>query len=192
MSRTRKVLRTLLVVGVVGTVAGVGSFSAFTSQADNDLNRVSAGSVILTDNDGGTAPLYDITNAKPGDTQTSCIRVSYSGSLPATVKLYTPTTIGALGPQVNLKIESGTQASPSYPSCTGFSAETTLFDAALSTFATSYAAGVTDFPGTVATSWTSGDAVIYRVTATLSASVPDASQGATTGLHTLRWEAHNQ
>lgn len=191
MSRTRKVLKTLLVVGVVGTVAGVGSFSAFTSQADNDSNRVSAGSVTLTDNDGATAPLYDITNAKPGDTQTSCIRVSYSGSLPATVKLYTPTTIGALGPQVNLKIESGTQASPSYPSCTGFSAETTLFDAALSTFATSYAGGVTDFPG-AGTEWVNTDAVVYRVTATLSASAPDASQGATTGLHTLRWEARNQ
>jgi hypothetical protein len=191
MSRTRKILKTLLVVGVVGTVAGVGSFSAFTSQADNDANRVSAGSVVLADNDGGTVPLYDITNAKPGDTQTSCIRVSYSGSLPATVKLYTPTVVGALGPQVNLKIESGTQASPSFPSCTGFSAETTLFDAALSTFATSYAGGITDFPG-AGSSWTSGDAVIYRVTATLSASVPDASQGATTGLHTLRWEAHNQ
>lgn len=181
----------MLVVGVVGAVAGVGSFSAFTSQADNDSNRVAAGSVTLADNDGGTAPLYDITNAKPGDTQTSCIRVSYTGSLAADVKLYTPSTIGALGPQVNLKIESGTQASPSYPSCTGFSAETTLFDAALSTFATSYAAGVADYPG-AGTSWTNGGAVVYRVTATLSASAPDGSQGATTGLHTLRWEARNQ
>lgn len=193
MSRTRKVLRTLLVLGVVGTVAGVGSFSAFTSQADNDSNRVSAGTVVLADNDGGTAPLYDITNAKPGSTQTpSCIRVSYTGSLDATVKLYTPSTIGALGPEVNLKIEAGTQASPSYPSCTGFSAETTLFDAALSTFPTTYAGGVSDFPGVVATKWVSGDAVVYRVTATLSASAPDAAQGASTGLHTLRWEAQNQ
>ena len=192
MNRTRKILRTLLVIGIVGTVAGVGSFSAFTSQADNDNNRVSAGTVTLTDNDGGTAPLYDITAAKPGDTQTSCIRVAYTGSLDATVKLYTPSTIGALGPEVNLKIESGTQASPSYPSCTGFSAETTLFDAALSTFATSYAGGVTDFPGTVATKWVNGDAVVYRVTATLSASAGDAAQGTTTGLHTLRWEARNQ
>jgi hypothetical protein len=192
MSRTRKILRTLLVVGVVGTVAGVGSFSAFTSQADNDNNIVSAGTVVLTDNDGGTTPLYDIADAKPGSTQTSCIRVNYTGSLDATVKLYTPSTIGALGPDVNLKIESGTQASPSYPSCTGFSAETTLFDAALSTFPTAYAGGVTDSPGTVATKWVNGDAVVYRVTATLSASAGDAAQGASTGLHTLRWEAQNQ
>lgn len=192
MDRTRKLLKTLLVVGVVGTVAGVGSFSAFTSQADNGNNRVSAGTVVLADNDGATAPLYDITNAKPGSTQTpSCIRVSYTGSLDATVRLYTPSTIGALGPQVNLKIEAGTQAAPSYPSCTDFVAQTTLFDAALSTFPTSYAGGITDFPG-AGTKWVSGDAVVYRVTATLSASAPDAAQGASTGLHTLRWEAQNQ
>lgn len=192
MSRTRKVLKTLLVVGVVGTVAGVGSFSAFTSQADNDDNVVAAGTVVLADNDGGTTPLYEITDAKPGSTQTSCIRVAYTGSLDATVKLYTPDTVGALAPEVNLKIESGTQASPSYPSCTGFAAETTLFDAALSTFPTTYAGGVTDYPGTVATKWVNGDAVVYRVTATLSASAPDSAQGDTTGLHTLRWEAQNQ
>jgi hypothetical protein len=192
MSRTRKILRTLLVVGVVGTVAGVGSFSAFTSQADNENNIGSAGTVVLTDTDGGTAPLYDIADAKPGSTQTSCIRVSYTGSLDATVKLYTPSTIGALGPDVNLKIESGTQASPSYPSCTGFSPETTLFDTALSTFPTTYAGGITDYPGTVATKWVNTDAVVYRVTATLSASASDAAQGQSTGLHTLRWEARNQ
>lgn len=192
MSRTRKILKTLLVVGVVATVAGAGSFSAFTSQADNDNNRVAAGTVVLADNDGSTTPLYDITNASPGGSQTpSCIRVIYTGSLPANVKLYTPSTIGALGPYVNLKIESGTQATPSYPSCTGFTPETTLFDAALSTFPTAYAGGVLDFPG-AETSWDNGETVIYRVTATLSASAPDSAQGATTGLHTLRWQAQNQ
>lgn len=191
MNRTRNVLRTLLVIGVVGTVAGVGSFSAFTSQADNDDNIVSAGTVVLADNDGDTAPLYAIAAAKPGSTQTSCIQVSYTGSLDATVKLYTPSTIGALGPDVDLKIESGTQASPSYPSCTGFTPETTLFDAALSTFPGSYASGISDFPGAT-TKWVNGDAVVYRVTATLSADAGDSAQGASTGLHTLRWEAQNQ
>jgi hypothetical protein len=193
MSRTQKILRTLLVVGVVGTVAAVGSFSAFTSQADNPSNRVASGTVTLTDNDGGTTALYDITNAKPGSTQTSCIRVAYTGSLAATVRLYTPSTIGALGTDVNLKIEPGTQASPSFPSCSGFVADGggALFDAALSTFPTTYVGGITDYPGAGST-WTNGDTVIYRVTATLSASAPDAQQGATTGLHTLRWEAQNQ
>lgn len=191
MKKTTKILRTLVVVGVVGGLAALGVFSAFSSQTDNPGNVVTAGSVSLTDNDAGTA-LYTITAGKPSDSQTSCIRVAYSGSLDSTVKLYTPSTIGALGPNVNLKIESGTQTTPSFPSCTGFNPETTLFDAALSTFPTTYAGGVTDFPGTSATKWVSGDAVIYRVTATLSASTPDTAQGTTTGTHTLRWEAQNQ
>jgi hypothetical protein len=36
------------------------------------------------------------------------------------------------------------------------------------------------------------DAVVYRVTATLSASAPDSAQGKTTGTHIIRWEAQNQ
>jgi Camelysin metallo-endopeptidase len=191
MSKARKLLRTFVVVAVVGGLAALGAFSAFTSQADNPGNQVTAGSVNLADNDSGTA-LYDISDAKPGDTSgEKCIRVSYSGSLDADVKLYTPSTIGDLGPHVNLKIEAGTQASPSFPSCTGFNPETTLFDAALSTFPTSYAGGISDYPG-AGTEWQNGDAVVYRVTATLSASAPDGAQGDSTGVHTLRWEARNQ
>jgi hypothetical protein len=191
MDRTTKIARTLVVLAAVVGLATLGAFSAFTSQANNPNNRVSSGTVTLADNDGGTA-LYDFTDAKPGDSEQSCIRVNYTGSLDANVRLYTPDTIGALGPQVNLKIEPGTQASPSFPSCTGFSADgAAIFDAALSTFPTSYAGGVVDFPG-ASSAWTNGDAVVYRVTATLSASAPDSAQGATTGLHTIRWEAQNQ
>ncbi len=191
MDRTRKLLRTLVVVAAVGGLATLGAFSAFTSQANNPNNRVSAGTVTLADNDGGVA-LYDFTDAKPGDSETSCIRVNYIGSLDANVRLYTPDTIGSLGPQVNLKIEPGTQASPSFPSCTNFTPDgAAVFDAALSTFPTTYAGGVVDFPG-LTSAWETGNAVVYRVTASLSASAPDAAQGLTTGLHTIRWEAQNQ
>lgn len=193
MSRSKKLLRTMVVVGVVGGLATLGAFSAFTGQADNPNNRVAAGTVVLTDNDGGTA-LYDMPTAKPGDSSTpSCIRVAYTGSLDASVKLYTPSTIGDLGPYVNLKIEPGTQTSPSFPSCTNFTPDgAAIYDGALSAFPTSYASGVSDNPGTSATKWVADDAVVYRVTATLSASAPDSAQGDTTGFHALRWEAQNQ
>jgi hypothetical protein len=82
MDRKRRVLRTVVVVVAVGSLATLRAFSAFTSQADNPNNRVSGGTVTLADNDGGTA-LYDFTGAKPGDSQTSCIRVNYTGSLNA-------------------------------------------------------------------------------------------------------------
>lgn len=196
MSNRTKILRTLVVFGVLACIAGAGVFSAFSSQTDNPGNVVTAGSVTLADNDAGAA-LYSITAAKPGDTQTSCIKVTYSGSLNANVRIYTPSTIGELGPYVNLKIEPGTQTTPSFPSCTAFTPDSggALFEGTLAAFATernSYATGIVDFPGTVATKWVTNDAVVYRVTATLSASAPDAAQGKTTGSHVIRWEAQNQ
>lgn len=191
-TKTRKILLSLLVVGAVASIASLGAFSAFTSQTENPGNRVTAGTVTLADNDGGTA-LYRMLAAKPGDSATSCIRVSYTGTLAADVHLYTPSTIGALGPQVNLKVEPGTQATPSFPGCTGFTPDAggAIYDGALSGFPTTYAGGIADNPGATS-AWAKDDAVVYRVTATLSAAAPDSAQGADTGDHILRWEARNQ
>jgi predicted ribosomally synthesized peptide with SipW-like signal peptide len=196
MSNRSKVLRTLLVLGIVACIAGAGVFSAFSSQTENPGNIVTAGTVKLEDNDGGTA-LYSLTAAKPGDSKTSCINVTYVGSLPATVKLFTPSTIGELGPYVNLKIEAGTQTTPSFPSCTGFtpaSSGATVFEGTLSAFATehnSFATGITTNPASQ-TKWETNNAVVYQVTATLSASAPEAAQGKSTNAHVIRWEAQNQ
>jgi predicted ribosomally synthesized peptide with SipW-like signal peptide len=196
MSNRTKILRTLLVLGVVACIAGAGVFSAFSSQTDNPGNVITAGTVVLEDNDGGSA-LYSLTAAKPGESKASCIKVTYKGSLPATVKLFTPSTIGELGPFVNLKIEAGTQASGTFPSCEGFAAfgtGGTLFEGTLSAFATekdSFANGISTFP-TGTTKWETNNTVVYRVTATLSASAPDTAQGKTTGAHIIRWEAQNQ
>lgn len=195
MQTRKKILRTLAVLAAVGVLAATGVFSAFSSRTDNPGNVVTAGSVTLADDDAGSA-LYSLTAAKPGDSSASCIAVTYSGTLDATVKLYTPSSIGALGPHVELKIEPGSQASPSFPSCTGFTPDASgaLFDGTLAGFAAahdSFATGLADNPGAGA-EWTTGDAVVYRVTATLADDAPDAAQGESTGAHTLRWEAQSQ
>ena len=107
MSKSRKVLRTLAVVGVLAALAGVGAFSVFSDFTDNENNQVTAGTVNIDDNDGGTA-LYNFTNAKPGQSAAArCIRVDYTGTLPANVKLYTTSTIGALGAQRQPQGRSG-------------------------------------------------------------------------------------
>lgn len=196
MSNRTKILRTLLVLGVVACIAGAGVFSAFSSQTENPGNVVTAGTVTLADNDGGSA-LYAIAAAKPGASKSSCIKVTYTGSLDASVRIYTPSTIGELGPSVNLKIEPGTQASPSFPGCEGFTPDSggALFEGTLSAFAAeknSFATGIADNPGTSASKWVTDDSVVYRVTATLSAAAPDSAQGKTTGTHVIRWEAQNQ
>jgi hypothetical protein len=196
MNNRTKVLRTFVVLGVVACIAGAGVFSAFSSQTDNPGNSVTSGTVVLSDNDAGSA-LYTLTNAKPGDSQASCIKVNYSGSLDASVKVYTPSTVGALASSVNLKVEPGTQTTSTFPSCTGFTpdAGAALYEGTLAAFASehsSFATGIADNPGTVATKWSAGESVVYRVTATLAANAPDSAQGQSTGSHIIRWEAQNQ
>ncbi len=192
MTKSKKLLRTVVVVGIVGGLATLGTFSAFVSQAENPGNELKTGTVSLLDNDIGTA-LYQLLNIKPGLTREACIRVSYGGSLDADVKLYASGSIGALGDHVNVKVEPGSQPSPNFPSCTGFTpdAGAALYNGTLSSFPTSYDTGILDHPGS-ATKWVNGDAVVYRVTTTLAPDVPDVLQGASTGAHALRWEARNQ
>jgi hypothetical protein len=189
MTKTKKVLRTLVVLGVVGALATVGAFSAFSSQTDNPGNEIVAGTVEIEDNDAGGA-LYDIAAAKPLDPQESCIEVKYTGSLAANVRMYrVPGALGSLGPYANVKVEYGTQATPSFPSCTGFNSVGTLYDADLPGLTTTYGAGLVAFPS-VDNDWDEDETLVYRVTVSID---DDANaEGLTTGAHTLRWEARNQ
>lgn len=195
MNKRTKLLRSLGVVAAVGSLAALGVFSAFSSQTDNPGNTVTAGTVALADNDSDAA-LYSMSDAKPGDSTEACIQVTYSGSLDSDVKLYTPSTIGALGPHVDLTIEPGTQTTVAFPNCDGFTADTggAVYTGTLSDFAgthNSWANGLADNPGETA-AWTTSDAVVYRVTAAVDSAAPDSAQGDSTDSHILRWEAQNQ
>jgi hypothetical protein len=195
MKTSSKVLLTALCVGALGSLAAMGVFGAFSATTTNAGNTITAGTVAIADNDAGAA-MYSITNAKPGESVSKCIKVTYTGSLDADVHIYTTSTIGALGQYVDLTITPGTQTTPTFPSCTGFVADSggALYTGTLANFATtknSYANGVVDFPGT-GTKWATNESVIYQVTATLQSSAPEAAQGATTGAHTFTWEARNQ
>jgi predicted ribosomally synthesized peptide with SipW-like signal peptide len=195
MSKTRKTLVTLLVLGVVGTLAGVGTFSAFSSTTDNVGNTFAAGTVYLADNDAGSA-MYNVTGQKPGDVTTKCIRLTYTGSLAADVKLYTSSTVNALGSYVDLSIDKGTMPAGAFPGCTGFTVESNVFSNTLANFTTSknsYANGIAAFPG-AQTQWNQNDTVVYRFTLTLqnNAAANGGAAALTTGSHDFTWEARNQ
>src|ERR1700704_5483357 len=163
MNRKEKLLLTFLLVGVLGGLASLGVFGAFTSTTSNSNNSFASGTVVIGDNDANSA-LYTVSNAKPGTTTSDCIKVTYTGSLASDVHIYTTSTVGTLGPYVDLTITPGTQTgSPVFPSCTGFTPDAggALYTGTLANFATaknSYANGVVDNPGTVATSWVTNDA----------------------------------
>jgi hypothetical protein len=195
-NRTRKALLSVLVIGIVGTVAGIGTYSAFSSTTSNDGNVFAAGIVYLSDNDSGGA-MYNVSNKKPGDQVQSCIQVTYGGSLAADVKLYTTSSIGTVGQYIDLTVEKGTATGATFPGCGTYTSQSTIYSGTLSNFAStknSYANGVSAYPGSQ-TSWGNGDVLVYRFTLTLqdNNSANGGSSGAlSTGSHSFTWEAHNQ
>jgi Camelysin metallo-endopeptidase len=194
MTRARKLALSTVVLAAAVAVVGIGTYSAFSATTTNSGNAIAAGTVVLGDNDSGSA-MYNVTNQKPGDTFQQCIKVNYTGSLSSSVKLYTASTIGSLGPYIDLQIRTGS-GSPTFPGCTGFTPDASdLYSGTLANFASthsSYANGLLDAGPGANTSWVNGDSVVYRFTLTLQSGAPDAAQNTSTGSHAFTWEARNQ
>jgi hypothetical protein len=188
----RKLLLSLAIVGAVATAAGVGTYSAFTATTTNAGNTFASGSVAIEDNDGGSTAMLGFSNAKPGDSDTSCIRVRYTGSLASTVKLYA-TVSGTLPQYLNVVVTRGSSAS-GFDNCTGFVADSgdygygangIVYSGTLQGFPSSYVAGVTDPDA----SWTNPEERWYRFAVTLADTEAAKNQ---TGAATFTWEARNQ
>jgi hypothetical protein len=189
--RTRKLLLSLLVVGAIGAVAGWGAYSAFTATTTNSGNTITAGTVAIAQHAGATT-LYSGSDMGPGSSIVKCVRVTYTGSLASSVKLYASAGI-TNGSAFNLQVErgSGLSSPDNTMNCTGFSTSSTAFNGTLDTLATTYAGGVDGKAGGGA--WATNDAVDYRFTVTV---VDDATPNAHTsalasGAHSFTWEARN-
>lgn len=195
MRKSQKVLVSTVVVGVMGSLVALGVFGLFSATSQNSGNEVSSGTVALTDNDAGSA-LLNITGAKPGDSWTRCVKLSYNGSLPADVHYYVTGGAGPLGPYLHLKLLQGTQSAATFPSCTGFTPDATngdgmIYDGpALGGPTVSYETGPTILPFGQAV-WNPGDTVVFKAILTLDPAAPDLAQGSSTGVFTVFWEARN-
>jgi predicted ribosomally synthesized peptide with SipW-like signal peptide len=187
-----KLFGSLAAVSLVAVVGVVGTRAALSATTDNTANQFNAGEISLADNDAGSF-LYQVDNALPGDPPVSkCIKVSYTSTpnLNSTVALYMGGTIDTVGPYVNLTIDAGTQSSPVFPDCTGFSSTQNLYTGTLADFATTHgtsANGVTFSPNG-ATPWKNGDSVVYKVTVGLSNATRPAGADYS-GPHTYTWQA---
>jgi predicted ribosomally synthesized peptide with SipW-like signal peptide len=190
-----KVGLTALCVAMVAS-AFAGTFAAFSSTTSAPNNTFTTGTVALSDNDSGSAILALPAAAKPGDTDTSCIRVSYSGTLASTVRLYGTTTGTGLDAYLTLTVTRGTLTT-AFPDCTGFTADTTnyltlgngvIYNGTVQGFADDYAGGIVDPKVATPESWTTGETHDYRFTVTVADS--DAAQGKT-ATQAFTWEARN-
>jgi predicted ribosomally synthesized peptide with SipW-like signal peptide len=194
--RTRKLLLSALVLGAVAAVSGVGSYSAFTSTTTNTGNSFATGTVAIDDNDSTTAMLA-LSAAKPGDTDTSCIRIRSTGTLSSSVRLY-GTISGSLGTYLTLTVTRGTDSSPSFDSCSNFTADATnyngdgagvIYTGTLAAFPASYAAGIVDPKTATPESWTTNETHSYRFVVTVQDN--NAAQGLTASA-SFTWEARNE
>jgi hypothetical protein len=195
MSLTRKLLASLLVCGLAAVAVAAATWSSFSATTANPSNSFSAGTVAISDNDAGAT--LSASSMSPGSSTSGCIQVTYTGSLASTVHQYASTT-GSLAQYLNLTITRGTQSSPSFPSCTGFTADSTnyvgagagvVYDGTLSGFAstyTDYSSGLVD-PQT----WNTNGAHVYKFTIVLPGGAPSAAQGLSSTA-TFTWEAQNQ
>ena len=196
MTRTKTLLRALLGVGAAGAIAAFGTFSAFSSTTENPNNKIATGTVVLTDNDGNPGQaLIDLSDAKPGQPYDQCIRITYTGSLPATMKMYVPDAIGANGDDLDLEVTPGTVTDPTFKSCTGWATtESDLWGDGLGGNKTlddfqvahnAFSNGLGHAPGGT---FTNGESQVYR----FRVHVRDtAAQNTTTNTFAIKFEAHN-
>lgn len=193
MNRSTRILAATIATGLVAVASGRATFAAFTLTTQNTNDSYAAGTVALSDSDAGTV-MWDVANQQPtSPALIRCIRVTYTGSLAAGVRLYTTTATSALDPYLNVTVEKGSMpVGTIFPNCTGFASEATIAPAgtleAFKTIRTGWANGLPALPG-AQTAWNPGDTLVYRFTVHVQNDF--AAQGLT-GLVSFTWEAQNR
>jgi hypothetical protein len=183
------VLSASLLLGLLGSGVLVwqGTAAIFSASVTSGTNSWSTGDVSLTEDHVGSY-LFDVTGLTPGGSDSNCIVVSYGGSYSVPVRVYSGgiTDPDGIAPYLHLRIEEGEEGTGGDDiSCGTFTPSATIHDGTLSAFAdlTSAAEGVGSW-----TASTSDTTRAYRLTYTLSASIPTDKQ-ATTASVTFTWES---
>jgi len=191
MSRQRKLFITSAVVAVVAALGVFGTFAAFTATTTNTGNQISSGTVKI-DQHAGATTLYNVSNAGGGASTSGCVRVAYTGSLAASVRVYASAGI-TNGSAFTLLVERGSGLTPSGNSCAGFTPASTLYTGTLGAFATSYATASGQSGKAAGAAWALNDTVDYRFTITNPDDpTPNARTTAlASGAHSYTFEAQN-
>ena len=173
MTRIRRWLLATAGLVAVSVATSAITFAAFSQTTDSAANSFAVGTVQLGDNDTGNA-LLGLTDAVPGTSDSGCVTVTYSGTLPAAVRLYGSSS-GALAPYLTLTVTRGVDPAPSFDSCSSFVADASdyigqgagvVYAGSLANYPSTYAGGVLD-PPSAASTWTSGTSRTYKLTVTL-------------------------
>lgn len=179
-------------VAIVAAAAMVwqASYAAFSGTTRSSGNSWSTGTVALTDDDSGSAR-FQATGMTPGSTDTKCITVTATATIPGVVKGYAINAVTSpqhLEDHILITVNEGTGGS--FASCTGFvSAGNLITDMPLSTLATynDYAHGMGGWAITAGTQSRTYQVTWKFDTTGLTQSQLDQLQGAQTGID-IQWE----
>lgn len=187
-------------VVISGLFVWAGSTAAFSGSTTNENNSWTAGTVALTNNHGKA--LFAAANIIPGYTETHCITVTSTASVPTTLKMYTtavtsagtPAGTPSLASSLNVEVlegSNGTNSDGQGGGCAGFVPATgqsasPTFSGTLAAFAnsSSYVEGVGNY------NLPAGGSRQYQITVSLPRTSPNSLQGATAGA-TFVWEAQS-
>lgn len=134
--RNRRIGVSMAAVLLVGILVVTASSAAFSGTTDNSGNTWSAGTVILTDDDAGSA-MFTASDMAPGASVIECIVVSYSGTLvPSDVNLYGVSGGIGLDAYLDVIIEEGSGGI--FGNCVGFAASSTIYTGTLANFAATH------------------------------------------------------
>ncbi|MDP9393379.1 MAG: hypothetical protein M3Q27_03550 [Actinomycetota bacterium] len=188
-----------LVLGLLAACSTGSTWASFSAATNNVADSYQAGTVVLADDEAASVPLLTLSGARGGDSSSGCVRVIYSGSLPSTVRLYGSSGGTGLAPYLDVEITRGVMTSGTFPSCSGFQADTAsygdpapgvVFRGTLADFVatrSSWSSGLVDAP-TATETWTNGETHAYRITVTLRA---DGAAEAKTATPVFTCEARN-
>jgi len=168
---------------VVALIIAVGhaTYAAYVATTSNGGSSYAAGSVSVSDSDGGAA--YSFPSLAFGQTKTWCTTVTFGGSLTSDVRMVA-TAGGTIPGSIDVTVDVGTGGDAA---CAGFALSSNLYTgtlAGLAAAAPNWASGLGGFTGA-----TNGDTRTYRFTASLNdPAAPDGS----TATSTITWEARSQ
>ena len=192
--RARRLLGFTVIPAALAATAlfvSASSYSVFNARTSNDGNAWETGAVLLA-NDGsltaasGTA-LFS-ADVSPGSTDTRCLTVTSTGTVPSAVRLSGSnlTSTNGLSDWLTLRVRIGTATGTAGGACTGFSASSVLFPAAhLSTFPTGgYASALPAWSPTGSGS----ESRVFEFTTTMDSGAPNTTQGGAAHVDFV-WEA---
>lgn len=179
----------MLLVGLLFVGAGSGwtpAGAGFTSLTQNAANGWSTGTVVLT-GDAASAAFSRSGLTPRSASQSSCIRVTYTGTIAAQVRLYA-TTSGVLAEYVQLTVEEGDTGGNG--DCTGFTTTGASFTGTLASFAATYDSAANGWGSFAAAGSGPNRFKVYRFTTSLRAGTPAYAQESS-ATATFSWQARN-